>query len=60
MSLTPSQWIEEASIAFHESGAQYEPDTNREDWEAAWLARHGRDPEGEAIEDNPPEIEPTN
>ncbi len=39
-------WLEEASIAFHESGAQYEADVRQEDWEAAWLARHGRDADG--------------
>lgn len=46
--MSPQSWTEEATIAFYESGSQYELDVSQEDWEAQWLARRGRDVEGVA------------
>ena len=40
--ISNEQWVEWASIAYHESGAQYELDVRQEDWMERWLESNGR------------------
>lgn len=40
--MSNDQWVEEASIAYFESGAQYELDVRQEDWMERWLESKGR------------------
>ena len=48
--MTNDQWLEEATIAYYESGAQYELDVQMEDWTESWLENNGRLNDGSQME----------
>ena len=44
--MTNEQWVEEATIAAAETGADRELDYDPEGWQERWLERNGRGPDG--------------
>lgn len=48
--MTNDQWLEEANIAYCESGAQYEMDVRMDEWTESWLERNGRLGDGSQME----------
>jgi hypothetical protein len=54
MNITPAQWEEEARIAYYETGANYDSELSQADWQAQWLAKRGRDEDGNILTTPPP------